>query len=153
LEELRRAQRIMFLFQTPENEGQGWTTLPAATVGRTYHGVALLLPDGSVWTASSTQNPCTANELRTEIFKPDYFSATRPTISGTPAVGGYGHSITIATPNPSSISRVSLVRLGATTHHFDTNVRLIWLQITGTGAISLPFQLHSTLILHRQDTL
>src|SRR5207244_9387121 len=52
----------------PENESQGWTTLAAATVGRTYHGVALLLPDGSVWTASSTSIPCTANELRTEIF-------------------------------------------------------------------------------------
>ena len=35
----------------PENEAQGWTTLPAATVNRVYHGVALLLPDGSVWTA------------------------------------------------------------------------------------------------------
>ncbi|MDQ6866052.1 MAG: DUF1929 domain-containing protein, partial [Thermoproteota archaeon] len=121
----------------PENEGQGWAILPAATVGRTYHGTALLLPDGSVWTASSTPNPCTADENRTEIFKPDYFSATRPTISGTPSVGGYGQSITIPTPNPSSISRVSLVRLGATTHHFDTNVRLIWLQITGTGSNSV----------------
>ena len=85
----------------------------------------------------STPTQCTANEYGTEIFKPDYFSATRPTISGTAAVGGYGQSITIPTPNPSKISRVSLVRLGATTHHFDTNVRLIWLQITGTGTKSV----------------
>jgi galactose oxidase-like protein/fibronectin type III domain protein len=117
----------------PENEAQGWVTLPAATVGRVYHGTALLLPDGSVWTASSTPSPCT-NEYRTEIFKPSYFSATRPTISGAPTVGDYGQSITIPTPNPSSISRVSLVGLGATTHHFDTHVRLIWLQITGTSS-------------------
>jgi hypothetical protein len=117
----------------PENEAQGWVTLPAATVGRTYHGTALLLLDGSVWTASSTPSPCT-NEYRTEIFKPSYFSATRPTISGAPTVGDYGQSITIPTPNPSSISRVSLVGLGATTHHFDTHVRLIWLQITGTSS-------------------
>ncbi len=120
----------------PENEAQGWVTLPAATVGRTYHGVSLLLPDGSVWTASSTPHSCT-NEYRTEIFKPAYFSATRPTISGTPIVGDYGQSITIPTPNPSSISRVSLVGLGAATHHFDTNVRLIWLQITGTSSNSI----------------
>jgi hypothetical protein len=120
----------------PENEGQGWVTLPAATVPRVYHGTALLLPDGSVWTASSTVNACTT-ELRTEIFKPSYFSGTRPTISGTPTVGGYGQTITIPTPNPSSISRVSLVRLGATTHHYEANVRLIWLQITGTSSNSI----------------
>ena len=120
----------------PENESQGWVTLPAATVPRVYHGTALLLPDGSVWTASSTVNPCQP-EMRTEIFKPSYFSATRPTISGTPTVGGYGQSITIPTPNPASINRVSLVRLGATTHHFDTNVRLIWLQITSTSSNSI----------------
>ena len=46
-------------------------------------------------------------------------------------------SITIPTPNPSSISRVSLVRLGATTHHYEANVRLIWLQITGTSSNSI----------------
>ena len=86
---------------------------------------------------AARSNPCTATELRTEIFKPAYFSATRPTISGTPTVGGYGQSITIPTPNPSSISRVSLVRLGATTHHYEANVRLIWLQITGTSSNSI----------------
>ena len=120
----------------PENESQGWVTLPPATVRRVYHGTALLLPDGSVWTASSTFGACNT-EFRTEIFKPAYFSATRPTISGTPVVGDYGQSITIPTPNPSSISRVSLVRLGATTHHYEANVRLIWLQVTGTSSNSI----------------
>ena len=85
---------------------------------------------------ASTVNACTP-EFGNEIFKPAYFSATRPTISGTPVVGGYGQSITIPTPNPSSISRVSLVRLGATTHHYEANVRLIWLQITGTSSNSI----------------
>ena len=120
----------------PENEAQGWTTLPAATVNRVYHGVALLLPDGSVWTAGSTVNSCNP-EFRIEIFQPDYFSATRPTISGTPTVGGYGSSITIPTPDAASISRVSLVSLGATTHHYDTNIRLVWLQITSKTSNSV----------------
>jgi hypothetical protein len=120
----------------PENESQGWVTLPAASVPRVYHATALLLPDGSVWTASSTVNACTP-EFRTEIFKPAYFSATRPTISGTPTVGGYGQSITIPTPNPSGVSRVSLVRLGATTHHYEANARLVWLQITGRSSNSI----------------
>ena len=37
-----------------------WTSLPAASVPRVYHSVALLLPDGSVWTAGSTPTRDTA---------------------------------------------------------------------------------------------
>ena len=81
---------------------------------------------------ASTVNSCTP-ENRIEIFQPDYFSATRPTISGSPTVGGYGSSITIPTPDAASISRVSLVSLGATTHHYDANIRLVWLQITSNN--------------------
>ena len=120
----------------PENENAGWTDLPAATVPRVYHGIALLLPDGSVWTACSTIYSCTT-EYRTEIFKPDYFSGTRPTISGTTTVGDYGQSITIPTPDAAGITRVSLVRLAASTHHYDANVRLVWLQITGRTSSSI----------------
>jgi fibronectin type 3 domain-containing protein len=120
----------------PENESAGWVALPAATVPRVYHGMGMLLPDGSVWTASSTQASC-STEYRTEIFKPAYFSSTRPTISGAPTVGGYGQSITIPTPDAASITRVSLLRLAATTHHYDANARLIWLQITGRTSSSI----------------
>jgi methionine-rich copper-binding protein CopC len=120
----------------PENENAGWTDLPAATVPRVYHGIALLLPDGSVWTACSTRYSCTT-EYRTEIFKPAYFSSTRPTISAAPTVGAYGQSITIPTPNAASITRVSLVRLAASTHHYDANVRLVWLQITARTGSSI----------------
>ena len=123
----------------PENEGQGWTDLTTATVPRLYHGMALLLLDGRVWTANDTPNQCQP-ELRTEIYQPDYFSAsiTRPTISGNVTVnGGYGGTITIPTPNPTDISRVSLVRLTTMTHHYSTDMRLIWLQITNRGASTI----------------
>ena len=115
-----------------------WQSLPTATVARTYHQVSLLLPDGRVWTASST--PRKNNwEPRIEVFSPDYISAgtTRPTISGTPTVGDYGAQITIPTPDPSSITSVSLVRLMATTHHYDANQRLVWLQIVNRGSSSI----------------
>ena len=118
----------------PENESQGWVNLPAATVPRVYHGTAVLLPDGSVWTAGSTPS-AGVWELRIEIFRPSYFfSATgRPTISGAPTVGGYGASITIPTPDAANIARVSLVKTGCQTHHYDTDMRLIWLPITSRG--------------------
>jgi len=116
---------------------ESWTLLEAATVPRSYHGVALLLLDGSVWTASSTPLRDTW-ELRTEIYRPSYFFAPdRPTISGNPIVTGYNGTITIPTPNPSSISRVSLLRLQSATHHYDPNQRFVWLAVTGTTASSV----------------
>jgi hypothetical protein len=113
------------------------SNLPAASIARVYHSVALLLPDGRVWTAGS-QRSSGPYEARTEIFSPGYlFAGARPTISGTPSVGGYGGSITIPTSDPASISSVSLVRLMATTHHYDANQRLVWLQILTRGSSSI----------------
>ena len=77
-------------------------------------------------------------EARTEIFSPDYlFAGARPIISGTPNIGGYGGTITIPTSDPASITSVSLVRLMATTHHYDANQRLVWLQISARGSSSI----------------
>ena len=124
-------KNVNFVFK-PEMFDPGtstWTVLPAATVGRQYHSVALLLPDGRVWTASGTANT-SSFEHRTEIYSPWYlFAGTRPTISGLPTVGPYGGAITIPTPNASSITSVSLLKLANTNHHQDWEHRLIWLQI------------------------
>src|SRR6185503_17059300 len=77
-------------------------------------------------------------EDRTEIFSPDYlFSGSRPTITSSPVVGDYGNQITVSSPDSQSVASVSLVRLGATTHHYDANQRLIWLQIVNRTAGTL----------------
>jgi hypothetical protein len=113
-----------------------WTVWPAATVARMYHSVALLLQDGRVWTAGTTPND-TRKEIRVQIFNPWYISETRPTISSTPTGGSYGGTITIPTPNAASITKVSLVRVSATTHHYNTDQRLIWLQIASKTSSSV----------------
>jgi len=106
-----------------------WESLPSATVPRVYHQVSLLLPDGRVWTAGSTAS-VNMEELRTEIYSPSYlFQGPRPIISGSPIVGNYGGTITIPTNDPLAVTSVSLLRLMATTHHYDANQRLVWLQI------------------------
>jgi hypothetical protein len=113
-----------------------WTVWPAASVGRNYHGIALLLQDGRVWTAGSTPN-ATTKEIRVEIFNPWYSSETRPTIAGDPTGGEYGGTITIPTPNAANITKVSLVRVSSTTHHYNTDQRLIWLQIVSRTSSSV----------------
>jgi hypothetical protein len=113
-----------------------WTVWPAATVPRMYHQVSLLLHDGRVWTAGTTPDKDT-KEVRVEVFNPWYISETRPTISGDPTGGAYGNTITIPTPNAADITKVSLIRVSATTHHYNPDQRLIWLQIQGTTASSV----------------
>jgi hypothetical protein len=116
---------------------ESWQSLAAASVPRWYHQSTVLLPDGRVWTAGGTE-ASNIEENRTEIFSPDYlFIGPRPTIASSPIVGDYGNSITIITPDADTISSVSLVRLMATTHHYDANQRLIWLQIVTRSSNSL----------------
>jgi hypothetical protein len=101
-----------------------------------YHQVSLLLHDGRVWTAGTTPSQAT-KEVRVEIFNPWYTSETRPTISGDLTGGAYGGTITISTPNAANITKVSLVKISATTHHYNSDQRLIWLQIQGTTSSSV----------------
>jgi hypothetical protein len=115
---------------------ENWTSLAAANVPRVYHQVSLLLPDGRVWTAGSTPTRSTW-ELRTEFFRPSYYTATRPTISGAPTVGDYGESITIPTPNASSIAKATLVKLPDTTHHYDANMRRLMLGVESITSSSV----------------
>lgn len=123
---------------------ENWTTKAAATVERTYHSVALLLPNGKVWTAGGTDSADGDGELRTELFNPPYISnpsnpaAGRPSITNVSNVssawGKDNGTITIITPDVNDIPivhGVSLVRLGAATHHYEPNGRLIWLQVLG----------------------
>jgi galactose oxidase-like protein/Kelch motif protein len=116
-----------------------WTSLATANVVRVYHQVSMLLPDGRVWTAGST-SARNNWELRTEFFRPSYHSATRPTISGSPTVGDYGESITIPTPDGSSITRASLVKLPDTTHHYDANMRCVMLDVESNTSSSVTME-------------
>ena len=110
-------------------QSETWTTLPAAGISRSYHASALLLPDGRVWISSGTPS-FTSWEHRTEFYNPPYYYANRPSINGRVITAPYGGTMRIPTSN--NVARVSLVRLGANTHHYDPNLRLVWLQIVGT---------------------
>jgi len=110
-----------------------WTTLASNAVYRGYHSTALLLPDGRVLSAGGR------GQLNAEVFSPPYlFRGPRPTISAAPATARAGSLFTIATPDAASITRVTLIALGSTTHAFDENQRLLTLSFTrGTGSLSV----------------
>jgi hypothetical protein len=111
-----------------------WTPVAADPVGRNYHSVALLLPDGRVAVFGS--NPADNSfEMRISIYSPEYMkAASRPTITSvsTGAETTYGESFDLGVTG--DVVAASLISPGSSTHQTDTNARLVDLAITGSGA-------------------
>lgn len=108
-----------------------WTTIPADPVGRNYHSMNLLLPDGRVMILGS--NPIDGSvEMRVSIYSPPYlFRGTRPTVTSAPANATYGRAINLGVTG--NVASASLTSPMSSTHQMDTNSRLVDLPITGTG--------------------
>jgi hypothetical protein len=120
-------------------DSNSWTTLAANQITRGYHATALLLPDGRVLHAGSGDAANGPPEFNAELFSPPYLlQGARPVISSAPKSVPYDGSITLETPDPAAITRVSLIHLGSTTHAFDMDQRFEWLSFTRTtGALSV----------------
>jgi len=122
-----------------------WTVMAPQTIQRTYHSTAVLLPDGRV--ISSGSNNGASGQITYEIFSPPYlFRGARPVIQSAPTSLTYGAKFNITTSNASTITRVALVRPGATTHADDFDQRYVDLSFTvGSGTISATAPANSSL--------
>jgi hypothetical protein len=121
-----------------------WETIeePAA-VARGYHSVALLLPDGRVWTAGGTEGwaGLASAEKQIELFSPWYIRMPRPRILSSVAKrshGGkrkegidYGETFSLAVAG--EIERVALMRCGSVTHGYDSDQRYVGLAFEQQG--------------------
>jgi hypothetical protein len=120
--------RPVFAAELWDPATERWTTLASQTVGRFYHSVALLLPDGRVVSAGGNGHP------QVEVFSPPYLTgSTRPTITSAPGSVSYGQSFSVQTPNAAAIRQVTWVRLPAVTHAFDQNQRFNHLRFTAAS--------------------
>lgn len=113
-----------------------WKLMAQQIVPRTYHSTAVLLPDGRVLSAGANDHG--SMELTYEIYSPPYlFQGPRPAISANPTALAYGANFTITTADAASITRVALIKPGATTHGNDTDQRYVDLSFTvGSGQIT-----------------
>jgi Domain of unknown function (DUF1929)/Bacterial Ig domain/Glyoxal oxidase N-terminus/Galactose oxidase, central domain/Kelch motif len=118
-----------------------WTILSSMQIPRIYHATALLLPDGRVLVAGSghEENLTGPGEYNAQYYSPPYlFNGARPTITSIPASFNYGDTISIQTPDASSIAKVSLVSLGADSHTLDMNQHFVPLSFTaGSGSLTV----------------
>ncbi|HEX9227353.1 MAG TPA: discoidin domain-containing protein [Arthrobacter sp.] len=124
-----------------------WTTLAPMAIPRTYHSVALLLPDARIFVGGGGLcGNCTTNHLDGEIFTPPYLlnddgsERARPTIVTAPAAAPAGSTITVTTGAP--VSKFSLMRMGTVTHTVNTDQRRIPVTATAvsgnTATLKLP---------------
>ncbi|MEH0844874.1 discoidin domain-containing protein [Micromonospora sp. CPCC 205711] len=107
-----------------------FTTMAPEVEPRTYHSVALLLPDGRVFSGGGGLcGSCATNHPNGQIFTPPYLlnpdgsARVRPTITAAPATAWPGTTITVTTGAP--VPRFALVRTSAVTHTVNTDQRRI----------------------------
>jgi hypothetical protein len=132
-------------WNTGQFTGPGsWTTIvEPATIPRGYHSVALLLPDGRVWTAGTTEDwsGLQAAEKRVELFSPWYVGQPRPRIvslmTGRLTVHrrteGIDYGQTFSVQVVGVVARVALMRCGSVTHGYDSDQRYVGLAFSQQG--------------------
>jgi galactose oxidase len=124
-----------------------FTALAPAAVPRVYHSVALLMPDGRVFTGGGglCGTGCPTNHPDAEIFTPPYLiaadgtPASRPAITAAPTTAANGATITVATNR--AVTGFSIIRMGTATHSVDTDQRRIALNpttVSGGYRLTIP---------------
>ena len=120
-----------------------WMQGPQAAKPRLYHSNAILLPDASVLVSGGGATEPTgtgpADNLNSEIYYPPYFfaaggqRASRPIIASAPGWVDIGTVIPVSVANAGSVSRVTLVKTGASTHSFNMDQRFLDLTFSANG--------------------
>jgi hypothetical protein len=114
-----------------------WQVGPAQQRFRTYHSIALLLPDGSVLSAGDDRHEDDANAGKAEpwigdaeIYRPPYlFHGPRPEIEDSPAVVLAGERFRVEADG--DVERAVLMAPSAVTHGADMSQRHVELRVVG----------------------
>ena len=121
---------------TPPASGSGpgtWAVMNAMDKPRLYHSTAVLLPDATVLSAGGGQGGDFKIHADYEIFTPPYLcqpGTSRPVIGYGPRAIAYGQPFAIFTPDATTITRATWVRLSSVTHSFNMNQRFMDLPVT-----------------------
>ncbi|RYP90595.1 hypothetical protein DL770_003262 [Monosporascus sp. CRB-9-2] len=119
-----------------------WTSLAPIAVPRTYHSVALLLPDATVLAGGGglCGTGCPQNHFDVQVFQPPYLFAAdgtrarQPVIrSVTPAAAALRPGAALTAETDGAVASFSLVRFGSSTHTVNTDQRRVPLAATAAS--------------------
>ncbi len=108
---------------------QAWKVMASAQRPRLYHSTSMLLPDGTVFTGGGGA-PGPTDEKNAEIYFPPYLfkqdGATSQLVTDRPTVTApvkvtWKEEFTVNSNKP--IKKVTLVRIGGTTHNYNNETR------------------------------
>ncbi|CAJ2500001.1 Uu.00g028540.m01.CDS01 [Anthostomella pinea] len=125
-----------------------WAVMASIAVPRTYHSIALLLPDATVLNGGGglCGTGCVQNHFDVQIFSPPYLfngdgtRAARPAIEAVSAAQmAPGAAFTVTTD--SLVDGFALVRYGSATHTVNTDQRRVPLSATGVSGLTYTLQL------------
>jgi hypothetical protein len=117
-----------------------WSLGASAAVPRLYHSSALLLPDASLLTGGGGA-PGPYTNLNAEIYYPPYLFKTdgsgqwaeRPAIAAAPEKMGWNRAYPVTMATGAAIQRVTLLRMGSSTHAWNNEQRFQALKFTQDG--------------------
>lgn len=103
-----------------------WTKMAELNEERSHHHASVLLPDGSVYVGGGENNGSPSSHNKTyRIYRPPYmFWTSRPQITSSPSVIYYDTAFNVSYTG-AGITKVRLIRLGAATHSYDQNTRML----------------------------
>lgn len=133
-----------------------WTQAAPLSVGRYYHSITMLLPDGTIL-SSGGGSPGPLTNLNAQIYQPGYLfgndgsRATRPVIEqaagAPPDVVNPAKTFNLTSPDAARVARVTMVKSGSVTHSFDMDQRFIEPAFTVEGhqlRVTLPANPYET---------
>ena len=112
-------------------ESNSWTKLDPMQINRTYHSVAILLPDGRIMTGGGGLDGqgSAVNHPNVELFSPPYLfdengqAASRPTIDACPLTARYNSNMVVKTG--CSVASFVFMRYSSVTHSTNNEQRRI----------------------------
>ncbi len=123
-----------------------FTVMAPDVIPRTYHSVAVLLPDARVFSGGGGLcGTCTVNHPDGRIFTPPYLlhadgtPRSRPAITAAPRTATAGARITVTTD--AAVSSFALVRISAVTHGVNNDQRRIPLAPVDPGGTTASLDL------------